>query len=120
MDQYDMSQNLRALSLAAALGLALWSTTSWIGTRPEPWDNQIFWSAAYPLSLLGCLALGVLFPDRSWRWAAVLIFAQLPIVLLSGSDLSLLPLGLVGLAGLTVPAALLATIGARARRWIAG
>ncbi|MFW2853856.1 hypothetical protein ACM61V_18445 [Sphingomonas sp. TX0543] len=114
-----MSQSLRAFVLAATLGLPLWSATSWVGTRPEPWDNPLFWSVAYPISLLASLGLGILFPDRPWRWAAVLIFAQLPIVLLSGSDLSLLPLGLVGLAGLTVPAAFVATIGAGGRRWIA-
>jgi len=115
-----MRQSLTAFSIAAALGLALWAATSWVGTRPEPWDNPVYWSASYPLALLGSLALGVLFPDRPWRWAAVLIFAQLPVLLIAGSGFTLLPLGIAVLGVLTVPAAGLATIGARARRWIAG
>lgn len=114
-----MSQNLRAFGLAAMLGLALWCATSWVGTRPEPWDNPVFWSASYPISLLGSLVLGILFPDRPWRWAVVLVFAQLPVLLLAGSGFTLLPLGIVALGVLAVPPAALATIGARARLWIA-
>ena len=115
-----MNQSLRAFVLAATLGLTLWSATSWVGMRPEPWDNPLFWSVAYPTSLLASLGLGILFPDRPWRWAAALIFAQLPVLLLAGSGLTLLPLGMVALGVLTLPAALIATIGARARRWIVG
>ena len=104
-----------AFALSFLAGILLWSVTAWAGHRSEPWDSDIYWSAAYPLSLLISAALGFLFPLRPWRWAAILIFSQLLVMLARGSGLSLLPLGLVMLVCLTLPAAALAWAGARVR-----
>jgi hypothetical protein len=99
------------------LGLVLWSATSYISGRAEPWDSSFYWSGSYPLSLLLTGCLGFAFPERTWRWAVAMTFTQLPILLFAGSDFGLLPLGLILLAFLALPAVLTGWIGGRLRRW---
>lgn len=107
----------QAYPIAAIGGVALWTLTAFIGGRAEPWDAGLYWVASYPLALLAALVLGYFFPSRPWRWALVLIFSQLPVLLVSGASFGLLPLGIIMLAFLSLPALALAAFGARARRW---
>ena len=100
------------LVLAGAAGLALWSAIAWFGGRTEPWDAPAYWELGYPLSLALAGLFGVAFPARPWRWALVLTFAQLPVMLANGSGLSLLPLGLLLLGVLSLPLVLAAKMGA--------
>lgn len=108
-----MSTHSARLPYAAASvgGIVLWTVTSAVGDRTEPWDTEIYWSFSYPLSIAASAVLGYLFPTRAWRWAVVLTFMQGAVMLLGGSGLGLLPLGLVLLSILSLPpiaAALLA------------
>ena len=52
---------------------------------------------------------------RPWRWALVLVCSQMLVMMASGSGLGLLPLGLVLLAILSLPAVAIARFGARMR-----
>lgn len=104
--------------IAIGSGVALWSATAVLGDRREPWDAPLFWSASYPLALLLCGLCGFAFPVRPWRWAVGLITSQLLIMIGSGADLSLLPLGLVMIGLLCLPAALASRIGASLRNRI--
>jgi len=101
-------------ALAGVCGIILWTVTAAVGGRSEPWDTEIYWSVSYPLSVAASAVLGYLFPKRAWRWAVVLTFTQGAVMLLGGSGLGLLPLGLVLLAILSVPPVLAATLAARA------
>jgi len=107
----------QAYAIAAIAGMALWSATAILGGRAEPWDSGFYWTVSYPLALLASALLGYLYPRRPWRWALVLINSQLLIMIAAGSDFSLLPLGLILLAVLSLPALALAGFGAQARRW---
>lgn len=112
-----MKHRISPWIISAFLGVLLWGATAYLGGRREPWDSGTYWSTSYPVALLISGCLGFAFPERTWRWAMILIFAQLPVMLVAGSGLGLLPLGLILLAFLSLPAILMAAIGARLRRW---
>ena len=71
---------------------------------------------AYPAAIAVCGVLGFLFPDRPWRWALILMFMQLPVMSLNGAGDSLLPLGLILVAVLSLPGIGLGQLGAMLRR----
>jgi hypothetical protein len=75
-----------------------------------------YWTIAYPAAIALSGLLGALFPERPWRWTALLMFMQFVVMFLGGSALGLLPLGLILMAVLTLPAATLASLCAWARR----
>jgi hypothetical protein len=114
----DEDATWRAYLVAATGGLALWSATALVGGRAEPWDTGLYWSLSYPVALGAAVVLGYVFPIRPWRWAIVLIYSQAVVMLGLGSGLGLLPLGLVLLAFLCLPAVALAGAGKLARRWV--
>lgn len=113
----ERSKGIIGWPLTLGIGLALWSVTAWLAGGREPWDTSIYWTGAYPLALIAAAALGFAFPERSWRWALGLMLAQLPVMLAGGSGFGLLPLGLVLLGVLSLPAVLTAKLGAWLRRW---
>ena len=101
---------------AGTAGLALWFATASLGGRTEPWDSGLFWAGSYPLAIVLAGLFGWFFPERPWRWAAILIFSQAPVMFVRGADLGLLPLGLILLGVLSLPAIGLAALGAGLRR----
>lgn len=105
----------RASVTAILAGMALWTAIAWLGGRAEPWDSGLYWTVGYPLSLILAAGFGYLFPRHPWRWALLLFHSQLVVMLASGAGLGLLPLGLILLTILSLPACAVARIGARAR-----
>jgi len=105
-----------ALVSAIVLGLALWTAAALLGHRAEPWDAPSYWTIAYPAAAILAGALGFAFPQRPWRWALVLMFMQLPVMIAGGSDFSLLPMGLILMAALALPGIGLAYLCAGARQ----
>jgi hypothetical protein len=108
--------SLLAHILSALAGLALWATTAAVTGKREPWDTDIYWTVSYPLAVIGSAVLGFLFPERPWRWAAMLMLMQFVVMVAMGSGLGLLPLGLIVLAVLAAPAVLGAVLAAKLRR----
>lgn len=100
-------------ALAMIGGTVLWTLTAAIGGRAEPWDTSSYWTIAYPLSIALSAVLGYAFPHRAWRWALVLTFMQVVVMVLGGAGLGLLPLGLVLLFVLSFPAVAAAVAAAR-------
>jgi hypothetical protein len=107
--------SLLAHVLSGMAGLALWTMTAVVTGKREPWDADTYWTVSYPLAVIGSV-LGFLFPERAWRWAAVLILMQFVVMIAMGSGLGLWPLSLIVLAVLAAPAALAAVLAARLRR----
>ena len=108
--------SLLAYALSGLAGLTLWGVTAAMTGRHEPWDTGSYWTVSYPLAVIASGTLGFLFPERPWRWAAVLMLMQLVVMIAMGSDLGLLPLGLILLAVLAAPAALAGVLAAKLRR----
>jgi hypothetical protein len=108
--------SLFAYALSALAGLALWTVTAILAGKREPWDAGSYWTVSYPLAVIGSAVLGFVFPERPWRWAAILMLMQFVVMIGAGSDLSLLPLGLMVLAVLTIPAVAAGILAAKFRR----
>lgn len=90
--------------MALVVGLSLWVGTAWVGDRREPWDSAAYWSIAYPLAILLSAAIAYHFPQRAWRWALTVMLAQMPVMVFAGSGLGLLPIGMVVVTVLALPA----------------
>jgi len=84
--------------------------------RREAWDSPLYWSAAYPLCIALAAVLAYFAPERPARWAfAVMLVQPLVMVLSSGGDFGLLPLGLMLFAILALPAFAAAKVAASVR-----
>jgi hypothetical protein len=107
---------LLLLCVALAGGALLWLATAAVSGRSEAWDSPLYWSAAYPLCIALAALLAYLAPDRPGRWASAVMLVQ-PIVMVlgSGGDFGLLPLGLILFAILTLPAFAAAKVAASVR-----
>jgi len=100
-----------AYALAIVSSAALWVATAAISGKAEPWDSTVYWTVSYPLAIVLAWVLGYAFPQRPWRWALVVMFTQAAVMIAAGSDVGLLPLGLILLAVLSIPAVVLALLG---------
>ena len=106
--------------VSAAAGALLWTGAAIAARGREFWDVQSYWSADLPLAILICLVLGFQFPERAWRWPFAVMLMQLPVLLFtSGASLGLIPLTLVFVLILVIPAVLAALIDSGPRRWLA-
>jgi len=105
------------IALALAGGAALWLGTMALSGRREAWDSPLYWSAAYPLCIGLAALLAYFAPERPARFAFAVMLVQ-PVVMLltSGGDFSLLPLGLILFAILALPVWLGAAAGAALHR----
>lgn len=101
----DMKDKAAWAYTAAIIGGAvLWLVTAAITDRREAWDSGLYWTVAYPLAIALAGALGYWAPERPWRWALATLLAQAVVLAVAGSDLSLLPLGLIMFSVLALPA----------------
>ena len=92
-----------AYAIAIIGGVTLWLTATALGGRREAWDSSIYWTLAYPLSIVIAGGLGYLAPDRPWRWGLALMLAQAIALAFVSRDFSLLPLGLILFSILALP-----------------
>ncbi len=83
-----------AFILAMALGAAIWIASPFVTHRREPWDAQ---GVYFPVSLFAAgIAAGLANPDRPWLMGLAIYLGQLAAMILgSGGDLGLFPLGAV-------------------------
>ncbi len=81
----------------------------------EPWDSSGY--AGFYLGAIGlCALFGWLYTDRSWRWGVILIFAQLPVMLVHTKPDGLLLVGIAYLSALTLPAIMVAIAASRVKQ----
>jgi peptidoglycan/LPS O-acetylase OafA/YrhL len=116
--QMTARSTLLPAALAILLGAADWELTRRLGSSREAWDDPLYWQLGYPLLLLAAFVLGMVWRERPWRWAVLLITGQvawsLALALRHDGVPNLLPLGFVMFALLGLPC-LVATY---AGRWI--
>lgn len=96
-------------------GAILWLVTTGISGKKEAWDSSLYWSAAYPLAIGLAGGLGYWVPEKPWRWGLAVMLAQAVVLVMVGSDYSLLPLGLILFSVLALPAVALAQFLAKIR-----
>lgn len=105
---------IRAIAVIAT-GLAFWAFATLLLGKQEPWDSPV-----YPVVYLASLGLsgafGYMLPSRSWFWGVIVIFAQLPVMVLQTERAGpLIGIGLGLLALQAMPAALVAAAAAHLR-----
>lgn len=97
-----------------AASVSFWIVaTLWLNTE-EPWDSPDYlpwYLAAVALSAV----LGWSFPRHPWRWGALFIFGQLPVILFHAGPGPLFVVGLGMLALQSIPACLLSIAGGKVR-----
>ena len=115
-----MGSNIWAWRASLFAGGLIWGWVAVASARTEVWDAPEFWTFAYPLALAACCGLGFAWPDRPWRWAALVFIMLLAVMLAqataSGASLSMLPPGLVVLVILALPGMALASVTGWVRR----
>jgi hypothetical protein len=103
--------------IAVVLGAALWFGISMLTGKREPWDAQAYWALAYPAAILAAALLGYFYPERPWRWAALLFASQFLAMCVRNGELgNLWPLGIAVFAVLALPAVIAARLAARFNR----
>lgn len=95
-----------AAALAALTGLAYWAMVAAVSGGAEPWDAPRFWTVAFPGALALSGLLGAVAPTRAWAWGAIVMLAQVPVVVAVSGASPLLIAGLLYAVALAVPAAL--------------
>jgi hypothetical protein len=93
-----------AYVIAIAGGALLWWLAAKFGHKREAWDSPLYWQVSYPLSIVLAAALAWWVPEKPWRWGLSVLWAQAFVMLFSGSDFGLLPLGLILFGVLSLPA----------------
>lgn len=104
-----------AYAAAVGGGAILWLATAAVSGKTEAWDSSLYWSATYPLAIGLAGYLGYRAPERPWRWGLAVMLAQAVVLVLSGSDSGLLPLGLALFSVLALPAVGMAQLMAKIR-----
>jgi peptidoglycan/LPS O-acetylase OafA/YrhL len=108
------------LAIAVVAGVLSWDVVRLFGQHPEAWDDPLYWMLGLPLMIAAAFLLGLGFPEYPWRWAVAIVGAQAAwvtfLTLASGASASLLPLGLLTFAALTLPCLVAAYAGQWLRR----
>lgn len=104
------------LLLASVSGLAYWSLVAALSQGGEPWDAPLYWTLFYPGALLLAAILGWVFPVRAWLWGAVVVLAQVPVVMVVSGVGPLLVAGLLYALLLSIPALLVSWLAGWTRR----
>jgi hypothetical protein len=108
------------LMVTCAVSLAFWAVASLLAGVEEPWDAASFWTVIYPAALELSAVLGFMLARYQWTAGAIVMFAQIPVVMASSGVSSLLGAGVVYAAILSIPAIALSwfagRVGQRYRR----
>ncbi|WLH93729.1 hypothetical protein PSH58_17290 [Pseudomonas hefeiensis] len=102
-----------ATIVACVISVSFWLAASWSAGVNEPWDAQCYWTVLYPASLALTLTLGLLFQKRGWLAGPIVMFGQIPCVMMTSEAGPLLAVGILYSILLSIPAVMLSW-GARA------
>jgi hypothetical protein len=103
-----------------AVALIFWfAMAQYLGVG-EPWDSSDFWPLAYPAALALSAVMGFKGTGSKWSAGAIVIFAQVPIVLATAGDTSLLGVGALYSAILAIPAMGISWVAGTVRRRLGG
>jgi hypothetical protein len=102
------------------MSIAFWAAASWFTDTAEPWDAASFWTTVYPAALVLSGILGATFLRFSLMAGAIVMFAQLPVVIASAGASPLLAAGFIYVILLSIPAVVVSWLSGRLRRWCIG
>ena len=103
------------IGIAVVAGVLSWDLVRLFGEHREAWDDPKYWLIGYPLMVVAAFLLGLGFPQRPWRWGALIVATQAVwatfLALANDGVPDLLPLGFITFALLALPCVLSAYIG---------
>ena len=108
--------NRLAACIAVGLGLASWVVTAAVVGKREAWDDPAWFMYALPALFVALVVLGFFFPRNSSLYGPLAMSGQTLALLFSAKGgLSLLPVGLVLMAVMSLPFVLAGLLGALIR-----
>jgi hypothetical protein len=96
-----------ATIVTCVISVGFWLTASWLAGVNEPWDAHCYFAVLYPASLALTLTLGLLFQKRGWLAGPIVMFGQIPCVMITSETGPLLAVGIVYCLLLSIPAVML-------------
>jgi len=107
------------LALSVLTGITLELGIHALSGRREAWDAAQYWTVGLPFAAVAALLLGFTARGREWRWAALIVPAQVTTMMVRNGEIGALwPLMMAVAAILSLPFVAAAWIGARlGRHW---
>ncbi|SDS90174.1 hypothetical protein SAMN04490205_4027 [Pseudomonas trivialis] len=96
-----------ATIVTLVISVSFWLAASWLAGVNEPWDAQRYLTVLYPASLALALTLGLLFKQRGWLAGPIVMFGQIPCVMITSEPGPLLAVGMLYCILLSIPAVML-------------
>ncbi|MEO8005370.1 MAG: hypothetical protein ABI771_10730 [Betaproteobacteria bacterium] len=102
--------------MAFLTGTLVWIVICAISGKKEAWDSSWYFSVGYPLICLVSAVMGYLVPKMTWRWGVMPFVGQLVWLVLTQAPGNLLPLGIIAFGLMSLPAIIVANVGAYVAR----
>lgn len=105
-----------AFTAVCIVSLLFWTVVSAITGGAEPWDLAHYWTIIYPAGLALSVIIGAVLKRSQWSAGAIVMFAQIPVILASSGTSAMLGAGIVYAAILAIPAIALSWLAGRLRQ----
>lgn len=105
-----------AFIAVCVVSLIFWTGVSLITGTKEPWDLAIYWTIIYPAALALSAVCGAMLKSSQWSAGAIIMFAQIPVVVAYSGASALLSVGILFAAILAIPAVMLSWLVGRLRK----
>lgn len=105
-----------ALIAVSVLSLIFWTGVSVMTGAQEPWDLASYWTTIYPAALALSMVMGAMLKSSQWSAGAIVMFAQIPVILAYSGVSALLGVGILYAAILSIPAVALSWLAGRLRK----
>jgi len=66
-----MKKGYLLYAVAALIGVAIWVAIVEISGKREAWDSDIYFSVGMTVACVASFVLGLIEPERPWRWGAL-------------------------------------------------
>lgn len=105
-----------AITAVCVVSLIFWIVVSAITGGAEPWDLPSYWTIIYPAGLVLSVGMGAVLKRLQWSAGAIVMFAQIPVMLATSGASPMLGAGIVYAALLAIPAMTLSWLAGRLRQ----
>jgi len=105
-----------AFIAVCVVSLIFWTAVSIITGAREPWDLAIYWTVIYPAALALSVVMAAMMKSAQWSAGAIVMFAQIPVMVAYSGVSSLLSLGILFTVILAIPAVILSWLAGRLRQ----
>ena len=105
-----------ALIAVCVVSLVFWTGVSVMTGVEEPWDLASYWTVIYPAALALSVVMGAMLKSSQWCAGAIVMFAEIPVILAYSGVSALLGAGILYAAILSIPAVILSWLAGRWRK----